>query len=482
MSNATALPPATCVETSTLYIVVSVLATLLAALLAWPLLKRVRRSLSERFNMTTGNFTLRVRGSNAPPTLPKSQDEYNLFISHTWRTGQDQPNVLKRQLQLLLHSAKPKIFLDVDDLDDVSKLSEHVANSTVALLFLSKGYFHSRACLSEVRWCRQANKPLILVHERDPAHGGSTLEDLIADCPEELRPYVFGQSSDEEEAEDGVPPKREVIVWNRVKELHVCTLTRIAEALVRECAKVDSGDKAATRRRGAADASNVRLFVPGTLSEQPIGLSGNVEILTSISNNAAHNLGRELTYRFGDAQTNGRASKTASLTMSSFPQAIDVLLRKIDRAMSTGTRLCMLLVLDKKTFALNEQGDYLAQQVRIARGAHLPIMLVHDADSCDFDTCIEMTPDDLVTGGLYMKQIAIPLGGHALEQDLSHMLMLRHLQKLAPPGKAGHGGHLALDLHSLFGLIHHRSSTRRSSESSEAIGPVRVTVTPAEFP
>lgn len=106
---------------------------------------------------------LRLRSSNELPTLPPlaNEKEYHLFISHTWRTGQDQPAAMKAALQQALPKAKPKIFLDVDDLDDLTQLETHIASSKVVLLFLSKGYFLSRACLLEVRACMQHDKPLM---------------------------------------------------------------------------------------------------------------------------------------------------------------------------------------------------------------------------------------------------------------------------------------------------------------------------------
>ena len=50
---------------------------------------------------------------------------WHLFLSHIWGTGQDQCAAIKRNLQLLLPGVS--IFLDVDNLDDVSQLEKHVA-------------------------------------------------------------------------------------------------------------------------------------------------------------------------------------------------------------------------------------------------------------------------------------------------------------------------------------------------------------------
>ena len=51
-----------------------------------------------------------------------------------------------------------------DDLDDIAKIGDHITSSTVVLLFLSRGYFHSRACLNEVRMAQEAGMLWIYAH------------------------------------------------------------------------------------------------------------------------------------------------------------------------------------------------------------------------------------------------------------------------------------------------------------------------------
>ena len=50
-----------------------------------------------------------------------------------------------RQLQLCLPGVR--VFLDVDDLKDISALESSIEQSAVVLIFLSKNYFSSR------NWC-----------------------------------------------------------------------------------------------------------------------------------------------------------------------------------------------------------------------------------------------------------------------------------------------------------------------------------------
>ena len=53
-------------------------------------------------------------------------------------TGQDQAATVKRQLQALMPRGL-EVFLDVDDLRDISMLEKHVKESATLLVFLSRG-------------------------------------------------------------------------------------------------------------------------------------------------------------------------------------------------------------------------------------------------------------------------------------------------------------------------------------------------------
>jgi len=79
------------------------------------------------------------------------------------------------------------IFLDVDNLQEFGHLAEEIAASDVVLLFLSRGYFASKACAIEYEAAVRLGKPLILVHEGNENKGGLPLEQARRDCPEPLR-------------------------------------------------------------------------------------------------------------------------------------------------------------------------------------------------------------------------------------------------------------------------------------------------------
>jgi hypothetical protein len=73
----------------------------------------------------------------------------HLFLSHTWATGQNQMQALKKELSLLVPSLN--MFLDVENLTHLGDLEALIDNSDVVLIFLSTGYFSRWNCLREAR-------------------------------------------------------------------------------------------------------------------------------------------------------------------------------------------------------------------------------------------------------------------------------------------------------------------------------------------
>ena len=88
---------------------------------------------------------------------------FHVFMSHVWATGQARIHVIVRKMQLLL--PRLKVWLDVDNLNDTSKLENWVGASAVILIFYSKGYFKSKNCRHEVYAAMKFDKPIILLYE-----------------------------------------------------------------------------------------------------------------------------------------------------------------------------------------------------------------------------------------------------------------------------------------------------------------------------
>ena len=97
------------------------------------------------------------------------------------------------------HVPQVRIFLDVDDLDDINQLEEYIGQTASVLLFLSRGYFHSKNCQRELQSALGLAKPLILVSEPVQNKGGGPLELLRSECPADLRTPVFGTEAAERE-------------------------------------------------------------------------------------------------------------------------------------------------------------------------------------------------------------------------------------------------------------------------------------------
>ena len=120
--------------------------------------------------------------------------QYHCFISHQWGSGQDQARALKSVLTGLVPDLR--VFLDVDDLTDVSELEAFVRASETIIVFLSgsrrtdgsarSDYMGSTNCIRELRTAVAQKKPIVFVRETDPQHGGVSMEVHRRDCPPEL--------------------------------------------------------------------------------------------------------------------------------------------------------------------------------------------------------------------------------------------------------------------------------------------------------
>ena len=115
-----------------------------------------------------GSLPVAVVGGGTPlepPGMPVGR-KYHIFISYTWGSGQDQVRHVKQLLKEVLPVIH--IFLDVDDLEDISVLNEEVEAAQMVLAFVSTGYFESRPCQSELGHAIEHGKPIVLLRESAP--------------------------------------------------------------------------------------------------------------------------------------------------------------------------------------------------------------------------------------------------------------------------------------------------------------------------
>jgi hypothetical protein len=121
--------------------------------------------------------TVRMASSGYAPNLELPKHcKFHVFMSHVWGTGQAKTHAITRELQLFLPGLK--VWLDVDELQDISKLEESVAESAVFILYYSKGYFKSRNCRREIYAAAKLGKPIILIYEGDE----SVIEEMEDEC------------------------------------------------------------------------------------------------------------------------------------------------------------------------------------------------------------------------------------------------------------------------------------------------------------
>ena len=91
-----------------------------------------------------------------------------------WKWGQDQAATIKSMFGTMLPGTR--VFLDVDNLDDIAKLEEYIETSEVILVLLTRDYLSSWNCRRELAAAVDAGDlaqhRTSLLH---PAGGGSAL-------------------------------------------------------------------------------------------------------------------------------------------------------------------------------------------------------------------------------------------------------------------------------------------------------------------
>ena len=236
----------------------------------------------------------------------------------------------------------------------------------MVLCFLSRGYLRSTNCLREIRAALEKGKPLVLVHEADPDKGGGTLAELRSECPEELQAAIF---------EAGWP----MAVWHRIEAFQHVSLKVIAEALLLKTPKY-------------AGETALPLYISGEIRADSLTFAKPVVLWASTVNDGARGLADAVA-----AAIAGRISITDAT-----PSRLSTLPRSSDGDGEEATH--MLLYLNRSTWA-GDGAEALAEQVRAARSARLPIVMAHENDAalggCIFGRFFEVTPRDLLADGLY---------------------------------------------------------------------------------
>jgi hypothetical protein len=129
---------------------------------------------------------VRLRSTGYPPNLEMPPTcKHHVFLSHVWESGQDKTHTIARSLQLYL--PRLVVWLDVDDLDDVERLEDYIAESAVILIFYSENYFRSFNCRREFYAAVALEKPIIVVYEGDASVVDKMKEECAKYCTEKYR-------------------------------------------------------------------------------------------------------------------------------------------------------------------------------------------------------------------------------------------------------------------------------------------------------
>jgi hypothetical protein len=181
------------------------------------------------------------------------------------------------------------------------------------------------------------------------------------------------------------------------------------------------------------EETRLPLYIPGDITLQPLRFSSSVVLYASTNNPGAAAVAAVL------------AEGVHALSVTESPPAL---------VSNGGEGTHFLLYLSHETY-VGEKGDALAEEVRQARAANLPLVMLHENDmangGCEFARFFETTPRDLISGGLYMalavalypgpfRPVSIALAHNLLANTKSAAKTMKRQQRLGTatppiPGK-----------------------------------------------
>ena len=349
---------------SVLMVAFSMFASSLAAVRALPIARRA----------SDGTF-IRPRGL--------AIGNYHAFISHEWAHGQDQARAMKELLVAFVPGLR--VFLDVDDLIDISQLEGLIDASDVIIVFLTgsiadsgmeqSAYMRSFNCMRELRRAVQTNSPLVFVRETDQRHGAVSMPAHRRDCPTDLCAAL-----------DAHP----VIPWYRVKDyLHV-SLRLIIERVLNTKVRIPGALLDVTLHLASPSAGHFHLYVPS-------GNHGAAEVAELLHEEA------------------NRTRTELSITSD-----------------EAHRHLAQLFVLYLSGSNLNDLAQ-LHREIIAALDCGQQLLLIHEQrdshDAVPFATIIERTPQTLRLNGIY-DSTAIPLYEGEEFQRVCLQIMLRPLGRI----------------------------------------------------
>mmetsp|Transcript_22077 Transcript_22077/g.54627 ORF Transcript_22077/g.54627 Transcript_22077/m.54627 type:complete len:261 (+) Transcript_22077:279-1061(+) len=151
-----------------------------------------------------------------------------LFESREWTT-----DTKEGALHTMLAHLHGDNFAYVIEEINLNAMMQGVEDSVMFMMFLTDGACRSDWVLKEVRKAMELGKPVFVLQEEDPRHGGdSSLKTLMDQAPPDVRDYLFND---------------DVIVYRRRLHEAAATFDKIVEIIRKE-----GGALEATARRQAA--------------------------------------------------------------------------------------------------------------------------------------------------------------------------------------------------------------------------------------
>lgn len=115
--------------------------------------------------------------------------DFAIFLSHYKTEAAAEARVLKTELQRALNLTTGDVFLDADNLSDLRKLLDSVANSDAVFLLYTKGVLSRPWCIAELHAAVQNDVPIIVVTIENAFKGVGGIDgiiDILDDFPNYL--------------------------------------------------------------------------------------------------------------------------------------------------------------------------------------------------------------------------------------------------------------------------------------------------------
>ena len=413
-------------------------------------------------------------GEVIAPTL--GDNDFHLFLSHVWGTGQDQMRVIKQRLLEMLPDLS--VFLDVDDLQDISNLPGYVARTRAVLVFCSEGYFKSKNCMIELRSAVQYKKPIIALLDPDRLRGGLSIESVheqLLEADARCSSWGFDKGPYGATLFDALF-NAEPIEWNRIGHFQDVTLRQIAERLL--------------------PVGHPRTYVQGEIVSQPMPAlppprhRSQFHVYCSPNNAGAADVVMELGAALSKQSGTARIKRSRSMGEPSYLKQDEE--RQVVCVTEEPTQLerceCMLVYLNAWTWTRDQTSAQFAEEVLRAMALSKRLVLAHEMigvggsearGGCEFSTFFATTPAELLRAGIYDK-IAVALKGGAWREASMHLLCRALAEE--PPTLSSQGVSIRRGLFDWFSSSSLPQDSPSAVVQDTAMVPVDPTVQPARRP